>query len=588
MSNYVSINIQQCNPASAICHNSIDRGGISYLVSSPNTITTHYHELTEFQANTTQAKEDVYQYFPLRVSEINADYKAHNNNRNIRKGTQLYHEAVVSFGRETFEQNNQSDILESLEKFCNNFEQKYKVKVLMSSLHLDEGHKDENDKIQHNYHAHILIENYSFETHKTGMRTIDYRKLQTELATEFQHLGFERGDPERKAQRLEHKQYREAMEQKKELVQEIYNEHYEPLEKNYEQLKTQIQPLVNQAFTIAKEQNKEIKTYEDVSTILEEQLTKLTRDYKQARENLKASGIAKQVDYQSLKKSFEQTQEQIKVEISTIKKQQEVVGKKLYKRELQEENPKMSKFIALPDPEHSNRFVIQAPLTSETTINKLLETLQETAYKIQEIQTPKYVEKIIEKPVIKEVEKIVEKEVIKEIPKYIDKIIEIEKRVEKPIIVNIDENQQLKASLTKATLNAIEQTSKIRALESKIDQLESTTNSQKIDLEHQKNDIIEIHNENFALKIENRSLKNAIERFLDLSTVKGITEGVKTLLERFNLATTAIKMTFSKNQELTQENNSLKNQLTAQQEKEQIQNIEQIEIELQQPSRRRR
>jgi hypothetical protein len=70
--------------------------------------------------------------------------------------------------------------------------------------------------------------------------------------------------------------------------------------------------------------------------------------------------------------------------------------------------------------------------------------------------------------------------------------------------------------------------------------------------------------------------------------VKGITKGAETLLERFNLATTAIKMTFSKNQELTQENNSLKNQLMAQQEKEQIQNIEQTEIELQQPSRRRR
>jgi FtsZ-binding cell division protein ZapB len=92
-------------------------------------------------------------------------------------------------------------------------------------------------------------------------------------------------------------------------------------------------------------------------------------------------------------------------------------------------------------------------------------------------------------------------------------------------------------------------------------------------LERQQNAFTEIHNENLTLKSENRSLKNAIERFLELGAMKGITEGAKTLLERFNAAIMTVKMTFSKNQELTQENNSLKTQITAQQEREQSQSM---------------
>ena len=96
------------------------------------------------------------------------------------------------------------------------------------------------------------------------------------------------------------------------------------------------------------------------------------------------------------------------------------------------------------------------------------------------------------------------------------------------------------------------------AVKPKVDLLESTTNSQQRDLERQQKAFTEIHNDNLTLKSENRSLKNAIERFLELGAMKGITDGAKTLLERFNAAIMTVKMTFSKNQELTQENNSLK------------------------------
>lgn len=553
MSNYISINIQPTQSPSQSVHHSNRSTYISYLVSEPETITTYRHELES--ANLDKSDLDrVGQYFELRTADISEDYKLHNQ-RTIQKNTKLYHEAVVSFGRGRFKQNSQSDILESLEKFCNNFEQKYNVRVLMSSLHLDEGHKDEDSKIQYNYHAHILIENYSFETHKTGMRTIDYRKLQTELANEFQHLGFERGDPERKAQRLEHKQYREAMEQKQVLAEEIYNEHYEPLEKNHEQLKTQIQPLVSQAFEIAKSQNKEIKTYEDVTKILDEHLKTIETNYKQAREELKATKQAKQLDYQNLKKEFEQTKEQIKTEIANIKKHQENNGKKLYKQELQQQNPRLSKLITLPDPEHSSRFVIQTPLKAETAITKLLENLQETAYKIQEIQTPKYVDIIIEKPVIKEVEKIVEKEVIKEIPKYIEKIIEVEKRVEKPVIVDFDENNRLKEKIK--TIEIEKQNFTKQLAEQKTEKGNEISKRYQVEAENRK-----LSSENLDLsrsltvkttrienlekslttkikelnevKIENNALLAAVGMFLELNPWKDIKEIAQTAVERLN------------------------------------------------------
>lgn len=380
----------------------------------------------------------------------------------------------------------------------------------MSSLHLDEGHQNIEGQILHNYHAHILIENYSFETHKTGMRKVDYRKLQTELAESFESLGFKRGDPEKKAQRLEHKQYREMMEQKTELTQEIYQEHYEPLRTDLDKLKNQIQPLVNQAVNIAKEQNKEIKTYEDMTKILEERLKTLEGDYKQVREELKATKQAKQSDYMELKKEFEQIKEQIKNEITVIKRQQETAGKKQYKNELQEQNPKLSKLITFPNPEYSTRLVISTPLKSEAAIDNLLESLQETAYKIQEIQTPRYVDKIIEKPMIKEVEKIVEKEVIKEVPKYVEKIIEFEKLIEKPIIVDIDENERLKEQLQTQQNLMLEAQKEHKFVQAALEE------------------------ENYDLKRENKGLKTAIERFLELKACKGVTQVSKSLVARFN------------------------------------------------------
>lgn len=177
MSNLLSINIQHCeSPALAIFHNLHSRENISYLIQPPNTITKHYHQLESISIQ--NSRDEVFEFFAKRQVAIAGDYKKNNNNRSIKKDTKLYQEAVISFGREQFEKHTPEQISQQIDIFCENFAKKYGCKILMSSLHLDEGHKSEGELL-HNYHAHILIENYNFDTHKTCLQKLDYRKLQT-------------------------------------------------------------------------------------------------------------------------------------------------------------------------------------------------------------------------------------------------------------------------------------------------------------------------------------------------------------------------------------------------------------------------
>lgn len=287
MSDYISINVQETEPAQSI-HHSARTKTVTYLVANPHTITNYRHDLTSLNTNPNEI-ENIKDYFNARKDEISQDYKQHIK-QTMKSNTKLYQEAVISFGRERFEQNNQADILKATEDFCLEFEQKYNVKILMTSLHLDEGHKDENGTIQHNYHTHLLIENYSFDTHKTGMRKVDFRTLQTELAQSFEHLGFERGDPDKKAQRLEHREYRAMKEQ---------------------------------------ETKREIELVDTKA-----QLAKLEVEYKQARQELKDSGIAKQADYQELKRKYEEQ----RVQIETKNKEISIIQHELEKSNTQLKN----------------------------------------------------------------------------------------------------------------------------------------------------------------------------------------------------------------------------------------------------------
>lgn len=548
MSSLISVNVQECTPATSICHNSIDRANISYLVTTSNTISNYRHDLKDFNENLEISKNEIYDYFKLRQLEIKSDYQEHSKrNQRMQDKTKLYQEAVISFGREQFENCNQSEILKSIESFSDNFESKYGCKILMTSLHLDEGHKSKDGTIEHNYHAHVLIENYSFDTHKTCLQKLDYRNLQTDLAKDFEHLGFERGkdytalqqaenqlakEEHRKPKmvkpvRLEHREYREVKKRQselelenkslKEIVKKIeaapnqenhaqlqvdntdkslqilqlheqlrlakeqydmerkkLKESREAKQSDYQELKKKNETLTKQ-LELTKENNaNNYGTLWRENKALKSELQKLEENYKTARQELKDSGEAKQVDYQELKKKFEQAKEQIKTELSKTKISYETQGGEIYKTELQELNPKISKFLTFPDLEYSKlneNKTLQSPLASETAIENLIKNLEETAYKIQEIQNPKYV----------------------------DKIVEIEKRVEKQIVINVDENQRLKEGIKKH---------------------KAETNK--------------LHNENSTLKIENEALLTTVERFCKLPAMKCITDDAKTHVERLN------------------------------------------------------
>lgn len=585
MSNLISINVQEIEPAQSV-HHSARTKTVSYLVSSPDTITTYRHDLISANIDKSEL-DDVRDYFEVRQLKINTDYKETHNNRNIKKDTKLYQEAVISFGREKFENCAQSEILKLLENFSDNFENKYGCKVLMTSLHLDEGHKSPTGEIKYNYHAHVLIENYSFETHKTCLQKLDYRKLQTDLAKDFEHLGFERGKdyktlqqaenqlakeehrkPKRvKPVRLEHREYREMKESQSEL--ELENIQLKDTIKKIEQ------PQANHAQLKTDNAAKELQILQ-----LHEQLRLAKEQYDADRKKLKDSGEAKQADYQKLKLEYDQTKlelEEKKVELQKVEMLQTEVlilkneritkefesFKPTYPPEdlefvqeiestfnsltLTQSNPisdlfssKMHEIITHEDPDRKWKETKQLLTTKQVklhyalhqknrilAIDKLEHRLNDLSLDLQ--NTTQVLEKTSNQ-LAHESEKNV---------KLIEENTEFKKNIN-------DLNRQLEVQTKK--INILESTSgldsqqlqgQILSQDSKIQYLENGNKAFAANLEKQetenrelKKDKSELFAENYHLKIENTELKTALERFLDTPIVKRITEVSGTLLER--------------------------------------------------------
>jgi hypothetical protein len=638
MSNYISINVQEVNPTQSV-HHSARSKTVTYLVAEPNTITTYRHDLQDINIDKSNL-DNVRTYFELRHHEINADYKEHNNNRNVRKGTKLYQEAVIGFGREQFENNTQPAMLNSIDNFCNSFEQKYGCKVLMSSLHLDEGHKDDAGNVLHNYHAHVLIENYNFDTHKTCLQNLDYRQLQTEVAKEFETLGFERGDPERKAQRLEHREYREMKEREAALAKEI-KQFLEPLNPTLERLNEQyeIESAAQLGMALAKEINNSVctpgasvcmhagihanmqdtrknqiiadfKTQLDQKTLEMEQIKEL---YKQTRDELKATKEAKQADYQQLKKMFDEqkteletrnaeltrTQKQIldlQVKLETVESERDTLhaeitaskGKEaasyleirtriesdaqkrcehLYKPTFNRGEVDHAKQIALAVDMHNKRL---NPLKSmynwevdgktmtpgefkkehEALIESRILAIDGLEHKVREIESQRLAENTELTKVIADTSKQLEQQakLNQELVQYQGKYWDETKKYWNERA----ENQKLERGI--GTLKAIQGKEPQELQTQIISQIEEirTLKSEKSSLEYgkssQEKKINDLAKENMELEAENKTLKNAIERFLELPTIKGITNTAKAIIERFNDGLEGIKTLFT-NQE---------------------------------------
>lgn len=603
------------------------------LKTEPNTVTLYRHGLEQVDKSNSR---EVFGYFKDLEESIKADYQQHSHrNRKWQDKNELFYEGIIAFGREQFEQvNDPQKVMDYCVSFCDILEEKTGAKIHMISLHLDEGHLDDEGVLQHNYHAHFLLVNYNEKIHKSALRNAkmlvdeykteiktytnkagetkqktvktkeptgnkvealyDFKQIQNDLGKHFAELGFERGrdyaaEGLKCPKNIDYKQYSEIkaheQQQRKALIQG-FNEELEPLIELGQALKFEcndsktfvdnltskvFEPLADLGNHLKPEITDNIETIQQLTEEVDKafsakdqiiadfkarinqqnlELAQLKEVYNQTREQLKATKEAKQVDYQDLKQEYEAIKKilesSLKKEITNAKQQ----GFKLYEEKLERDNSSITKRTLLK--------AIEKPIMPLVVNNQISNATLENISQLLEIK-----QRIEEKPIIQEV--IVKKEKIIEVPKIVEKV--VEKVIEKPIIVNVDENKRLQSELAIKNFKLIEHESKINSLQAKVNLLETEkrqlyreNNELKTDTEYQKSEIKQLRNENLTLKIENKALKTAIERFLELSIVKGITEGAKTLIERFNAALETVKATFSKNQELIKENETLKQQ----------------------------
>jgi mobilization protein len=153
--------------------------------------------------------------------------------QNQKSAREIFDEELKSYGtkkgkRPTFENShweavlnlNKNHTLEDVQKVAEYIEQKFNITCATIAVHRDEGHY-KNDKPQHNFHAHITfvtVKDGQQNWRKEKIKPADLRELQTAVA---EMLQMERGQENSEAERLNHKQYKKAAQQKEQLEREI-------------------------------------------------------------------------------------------------------------------------------------------------------------------------------------------------------------------------------------------------------------------------------------------------------------------------------------------------------------------------------
>ena len=98
--------------------------------------------------------------------------------------------------------------LNDVQQVANMLQEKYNIEPLHLSIHNDEGHVVNNEKI-YNHHAHIVLGWHDFDTHKSvKLNRTQMKRMQTDVA---KVLRMERGKENSNRVRLNHQQYKEAM-----------------------------------------------------------------------------------------------------------------------------------------------------------------------------------------------------------------------------------------------------------------------------------------------------------------------------------------------------------------------------------------
>ena len=201
------------------------KSSINIQPSSGNAI---IHNERIFDVAYALKNDDVNEYHRFAsISEtrkaIYEDYKLHHGRKLNTKATPI-REAVVNL--------NENHKMEDLINLSQMLENDYQMKVLHIAIHRDEGHIDKDGKENINYHAHLVFHNYDFDKHITIKRDKDVmRKLQTDVAN---CLGMERGEENSQKVRLDHRQYKRAMQEVEEKTKELQRELKEVKQENTE------------------------------------------------------------------------------------------------------------------------------------------------------------------------------------------------------------------------------------------------------------------------------------------------------------------------------------------------------------------
>ena len=201
---------------------------ISSINIQPSSGNAIIHNERIFDVAYALKNDDVNEYHRIAsISEtrkaIYEDYKLHHGRKLNTKATPI-REAVVNL--------NENHTMEDLKKLSEMLDKDYQMKVLHIAIHRDEGHIDKTGEEKINYHAHIVFSNYDFDKHITIKRDKDVmRKLQTDVAN---CLGMERGEENSQKVRLDHRQYKRAMQEVEEKTKELQRELQEVKQENTE------------------------------------------------------------------------------------------------------------------------------------------------------------------------------------------------------------------------------------------------------------------------------------------------------------------------------------------------------------------
>lgn len=245
--------------------------------------------------------KQLYEYQAKRIAEIDEIIKEKTGRASQVKNHFI--EGLISIGRDGFNSltsNQKSELMEICGQFAQDFCSKHNIELIHCSVHFDEGHYDENGKWQDNAHIQFCAENVNLDTGKAVLSRLtkaDFQQLQTDIATRTKHLGFERGENyHAKGEKAPKQEYWKNYKREKTIEQtEKLLEKTKQLEK---ELATKQNELSAKDKIIAK-----FKADLEHSELVKDNIKNL---YMEARQLLKETQEAKQVDYQELKKHYEQ------------------------------------------------------------------------------------------------------------------------------------------------------------------------------------------------------------------------------------------------------------------------------------------